>query len=147
MASLSQFSSRMARIAVNIPEQADKAVRKAALACDQAIVMATPVDTGRARSNWIASLNTASGDEVDPYAPGQEGSTAGANTQAALEQAQAVVAGYDGDRHSSVHITNNLPYIGPLNDGHSAQAPAGFVSTGVQAGVAAVKTVRILDGN
>lgn len=147
MAGLSQFSSRMARIAARVPEQADKAVRKAALACDQAIVMATPVDTGRARSNWIASLDVAAGDEIEAYSPGEEGSTSGPNAQAALDQAQGVIAGYDGDRNASIHITNNLPYIGPLNDGHSAQAPAGFVSTGVQAGVAAAKTVRILDDN
>lgn len=147
MASLSQFSSRMARIAANVPEQADRAVRAAALACDQAAVTGTPVDTGRARSNWIASLNTGSSDEVEPYAPGTGGSTAGANAQAALDQAQGVVAGYDGDRHTSIHITNNLPYIERLNDGWSAQAPAGFVQTAVQAGVAAAKTVRILDGD
>lgn len=141
MASLSQFSSRMARIASNVAEHADQAVRKAALACDQAVVTSTPVDTGRARANWIPALDVASSDVLDaPESPGVA-------AQQAIDAAQSVAAGYDGDRHASIHITNNLPYIERLNDGWSAQAPAGFVQTGVQAGVAAVKSVRVLNGD
>jgi hypothetical protein len=32
-----------------------------------------------------------------------------------------------------MHITNNLPYIVRLNQGYSAQAPAGYVEQGVLA--------------
>ncbi len=144
MASLSQFSTRIGQIAATIPEEADKTVRRAALAADQAVVMATPVDTGRARSNWIAGLDAPAGEARTAYAPGKEGSTSGPNTQAALDQASEAIAGYDGEVNSEVHLTNNLPYIGVLNDGSSAQAPAGFVQSAVQAGTAVVKAARFL---
>lgn len=145
MASLGDFTKRMGRLGTRIEENADKLVRKTVLAVDQAVVLATPVDKGRARSNWVAELDTAFSGEVEPYVPGEGGSTGGANSQAAMDQAARVAASYDGDRHSEVHITNNLPYIEALNDGHSAQAPADFVGEAVQAGVSAVQGARLLE--
>jgi hypothetical protein len=128
----------MAKLGAQVAENADKVVRKVALAADQIVVLATPVDTGRARANWIASLDAASSDVKDgPSSPG-----AGANE--ALQQARSSVKHYDGDRNASVHITNNLPYISKLNDGSSAQAPANFVRTAVQAAIAVVKGARIV---
>jgi hypothetical protein len=122
----------MASLGLQVAEGADVVVRKVALAADQVIVMATPVDEGRARSNWIAALDAAAVGTVEPYAEG----AAAAN--GAIEQAARVIADYDGDVHSEIHLTNNLPYIGELNDGSSAQAPAGFVEKGVTAAVKAV---------
>lgn len=145
MASLSDFAKRMTRLGSTIEDNADQVVRKAVLAVDQAVVLATPVDKGRARSNWVAELDTAFSGEVEPYVPGEGGSTGGANAQAAMNQAAATAAKYDGDRHSEVHITNNLPYIQALNDGHSAQAPADFVGEAIQAGAAAVRGARLLE--
>lgn len=136
MATPEQFQKNMGSLATRVTRNADKLVRKVALAADQTVVMATPVDTGRARANWIAALNAASGDTVEA------GDRSGAG---ALEQARGVVAGYDGDRDASIHITNNLPYIQPLNEGTSAQAPAGFVRRAIRAAVSAVGGARLLD--
>lgn len=145
MASLSDFVKRMGRLGAVVEENADKTVRKAVIAVDRTVVMATPVDKGRARSNWVAELDTAFSGEVEPYAPGEGGSTGGANSEAAMAQAARVAASYDGDQNSEVHITNNLPYIQALNDGHSAQAPADFVREAVQAGVSVVNGARLLE--
>lgn len=141
MATLEQFSKRIMEIGAQVAERADVAVRATALAVDQTVVMATPVDTGRARSNWIVSIGAPSRTTVDPYAPGVGGSTAGANAAAALAQGQAAIAQYNGLRDSAIAISNNLPYIGRLNDGYSAQAPAGFVEKAVQSGVREVRKV------
>lgn len=145
MGSFDDFSRRMGQIASDIPERADKVVRKTVLAVDQALVLSTPVDKGRARSNWIAALDQATDDTVDAYVEGDGGSTAGANATAAMAQAAGVAADYDGDLHNEVHVTNNLPYIEVLNDGSSAQAPADFVGEAVRAGVDAVKGSRLLE--
>lgn len=81
------------------------------------IVRATPVDTGRARGNWNVSI-------------GREDPTTNDERRAAeaLEEGNRVInevkLGTRGDR---VFITNGLPYIGPLNDGHSKQAPKGYL--------------------
>ena len=51
--------------------------------------------------------------------------------QNAIAEATALVSGVKaGD---TVYISNNLEYIQALNEGHSQQAPAGFVEKAVQA--------------
>lgn len=137
MATLRIFAQRMRRHGAQVERNAGALVRRAALAVDATVVLATPVDTGRARSNWQANLSGPAQGTQDPYAPGVGGNTAGANTQAALDQARATIASHRPGQ--AIHITNNLDYIGKLNDGHSAQAPAGFVQTAVLRGLAAVQ--------
>lgn len=134
----------MGQLGAQVARNADRTVRMTALAVDQAVVLATPVDKGRARSNWLAELDAPARTTVEAYAPGEAGSTASANTAAAIAQAQATIALYDGDRNRAIAISNNLPYIMPLNSGSSRQAPAGFIEKAVQAGVSQVKGARLL---
>ena len=141
---LDGFSRRMTLIASDLGENADKLVRKVALAADQAVVLSTPVDTGRARSNWIAQIGSAPDQVVEAYAPGEGGSSGAQNATGAMSQAAAVISGYTSGQE--IHIANNLPYIQKLNTGSSAQAPAGFVEKAVQDAVIAVQAGRLLDG-
>jgi HK97 gp10 family phage protein len=136
MATPNEFSRRMGTLATGVSENADKLVKKVAMAIDQAVVMATPVDTGRARANWIASLDVASSTVT------QNTDKGGAQ---AIAAARATINGYDGDTNAEVHITNNLEYIGFLNDGSSAQAPSGFVRTAIKAGAGAVRGAKLLE--
>lgn len=131
MAEFGDFSARMRVRAKAVSENSDRLVRKVALSVDQALVSGTPVDTGRARSNWIVQLDAASDQTIEAYAPGSGASTVSDNTQAALAQGSREIAGYSGDHHSEIHITNNLPYIEQLNDGWSHQAPANFVQEAI----------------
>lgn len=148
---LNSLNARMRALAQNIEHNIPVLVRKAGLAIDTTVVLATPVDKGRARSNWQVSLDAPIAGTIDPYAPGDKGSTAGPNARGALEQGKAVIAAYRLGK--VINIVNNLAYIGRLNDGWSAQAPAGFVQIAVQRGLAAVKgvkgivTTRLRDGN
>ncbi len=137
---LHQFNARMKALGKTVADNSDRLVRKCALAIDGAVILATPVDTGRARANWQVSLNEPISATRDPYAPGQAGSTGGPNAQAAIAQGQTVIQQYTFERaQAGLFITNNLPYIGRLNNGHSAQAPAGFVEKGIMVGVRAVR--------
>lgn len=140
-----QFSKRIQRIATNVGENATKLVRKVALSVDTTVVMATPVDTGRARSNWQVNIGGPAKGTIEAYSPGAEGSTGGANARIALALGAATIASYKAGE--TIHLTNNLPYIGALNDGHSAQAPAGFVETAVLDGISQVKGARLLPDN
>lgn len=144
MSDLRGFSKRMKSIGRGVTQNADRLLRTVALVADQAVVMATPVDTGRAKSNWIAGLGSAPTDDIAPYSEGEGGSTAAANEQAAMEQAQGVIASYNGDRDSGVFLANNVSYIEQLNDGHSAQAPQNFVETALAQAIAAVPSGDIL---
>lgn len=139
---LRSFGRRMRVVAQDVVDGTSVIVRKCALAVDAAVVLGTPVDTGRARSNWQVELDQPAQGTIDAYAPGKEGSTKGPNAQAAIAQGQQVVAAYKPGQ--VIHITNNLAYIGRLNEGHSAQAPAGFVEAAVLAGVAQIRGARIL---
>lgn len=137
MADLRRFAGRIRVVGKRVEDNANALTRKVGLAVDAAVVMATPVDTGRARSNWQVALDAAPEGTREAYSEGSEGSTAGPNAQAAIDQGKQVIAGYRSGQ--TIHITNNLPYIGRLNDGHSAQAPSGFVEKAVLVGVAAVQ--------
>lgn len=142
---LRQFSIRIRKLGSNVETNAVKLVRKVALSVDSTVVMGTPVDTGRARSNWQVEIGKPARGTVEAYAPGKEGSTGGQNAQIALALGAGVIATYKGGE--SIHLTNNLPYIAALNRGHSAQAPSGFVETAVLDGVAQVKGAKLLPDN
>lgn len=146
MASLSDFARRIRIRGRQVQDGTDRIVRKIALIADRELVLETPVDTGRARSNWRVSLGAPITDEQEPYSPGEKlGQGETANAAAAIAQGQDAI----GRRRSGqdIYISNNVKYIGALNDGTSAQAPAGFVETAVKRAVAAVRGERVFDGN
>lgn len=89
-------------------------MKKDALLIDRGVVLATPVDTGRARANWIVSL----GDPVTTTTEEQGESVS-------FAQGQAEILKQKGFQR--IIIQNNLPYIKKLNDGHSKQAPKKFI--------------------
>lgn len=95
----------------------EKKVRQTALIVDAELVARTPVDTGRARSNWLPSLNVP---EVSIVEPGGKKDISGTLTQFSITD--------------TILISNNLPYIRRLNDGYSKQAPAGFVEDAITVG-------------
>lgn len=142
MATFKQFSKRIRIIGDGIPEKVNKLVKRVALVVDQALVTSTPVDTGAARSNWVVRINEPNQGTIDPYVSGSGGSSGNANAAAALEQGKRVILPRKNEQE--IHITNNLPYIKRLNNGHSAQAPAGFVQMAVTVGVKTARQGRIL---
>jgi hypothetical protein len=133
---LREFGTRMRVIARGVRDETQKIVRKAALVCDQVAVMATPVDTGRARANWIASIIAPADGIKDPDKSGG----------AALEQGAAVIGSYNID-FGSIYLTNNVPYIVPLENGHSRQAPQGMAKQAVAAGAEVVRGSKLLGGS
>lgn len=86
------------------------------------IVMKTPVDTGRARANWTAGIGTiptGTTEDVD-----KRGGDTVAKANEILKTAEPT--------GPVVYLANNLPYIGPLERGHSQkQAPAGMVRVSI----------------
>lgn len=138
------FGRRAEVIADGIEDNANKLKRKVALAVDAAVVLATPVDTGRARSNWIVELNAPSSQTIEPLAGVRHGhaGSGGAVARASIEAAKGEIEkAQPGDM---IHITNNLHYISALNDGTSAQAPANFVEEAVLAGVERIKGATLI---
>lgn len=129
---LANFARRMALLGRKTQENIDKLVRKVVLTAHQSVVLATPVDTGRARGNWQVAV----GDPPTATTP----LLSPTGIEAIIAGARALAAYKDGD---DVHIINNLPYIGRLNAGSSAQAPAGFIEAAIAAGVTAAANAKI----
>lgn len=84
----------------------------------------TPVATGRARSSW----NIATG-SPDPSWPDEGYGESGVTVYFDPPSLPASLKDVDGTK--VVWITSNLPYIEPLEHGHSKQAPTGMVMISV----------------
>jgi len=88
----------------------------------------TPVDTGWARANWIASIGT----PVTTTAGTRADAEAGKIDKSAAEQGLVNILAYTSPKIGNVYISNNVPYIELLNAGTSKQAPPMFVEMAIQ---------------
>ena len=129
------------RLGRNIANATTELAKEAALSADRRAILATPVDTGLARSNWIATLQRPSNRIIPPYAPGnKKGIGERSNARGAQNQAQGVIKSFTASRRpASIFITNNVFYIGFLDRGGPTISPHLMAS---QARMAGVNTVR-----
>ena len=130
--SLSGLNKIMAVFGNRIVRNSSKLTRETALQIDAILVGppqqgGTPVDTGRARSNWLTSLGKPRTGTVE---------VGGApNPRSTIAQRKP---------GQVIFITNNLPYIQRLNEGSSSQAPANFVEMAVMEGERVIRKGRLL---
>lgn len=143
MGDLPTFIRRIRFYASKAGEIGDAATKAASKEVLFHLVRDTPVDTGRAISNWQVSIGEAPSEEIEPYVPGDFGSTATPNRAAALNAGLRQIKGYKSGEGKAIHIVNNAKHIGSLNQGHSKQAPRNFVQAAVLAGRQAVHNMRV----
>lgn len=139
MSNLGQFRMDLRNFSVKVEKDAVATVKRLALTVDKHLVMNTPVDTGRLRSNWIPTLEAPSTEQKVPYAPGsnpgkKRKTNRGAATQGALTAMVTVMATWELGKQ--IWIVNNTEYLKYLNDGTTPtrQASPGFVERAIQAG-------------
>lgn len=95
----------------------EQALVKTGLQMHDDIVAMTPRDTGWAQASWRFTV-----DNIDPSVPPKGDYPPSAAKKGRMREAvKASMA-------STINISNNLPYILPLEHGHSQQAPNGMVS-------------------
>lgn len=124
MADARGFAVQLDRELDVVISQWDQVIRKIGLEALSRIVLKTPVDTGRARGNWLVQIGGA-GIEVT-----SEIDSSGAVTIAKGSNVIGTFKLKDGDQIISLY--NNLPYINRLENGWSKiQAPAGMVAVTV----------------
>lgn len=132
MSTLSQFAQWITGVGNNVDPTTTAIVKDMVKTMAPVLIKATPVDTGRARSNWQGSVNSIPTGILyypAPLAP----SSASDGTAEGIQSIENAAAAYTGRGY--IAIANNVPYIGMLNDGSSSQAPAGFVEQAVLAGI------------
>ena len=98
---------------------------KLAISIDTELVKQTPVDTGAAKRNWLAS----SGSSIDTVLPAGGG----------VSSAQVRSITKSTPAYSALYLQNNLPYINRLNEGWSQQAPTRYIDAIIEQEVARVK--------
>jgi hypothetical protein len=157
--SLKSFAQQIRYLANNLPQQGNEIRKQVARTVDFDLLQTTPVDSGQAVSNWQVTLNTPAEGVRPAFAPSPEGymkqtsgvrawahrvdpeATRQANIAPAMEVANQTIDAAQPD--DVVHITNNLPYIQALDEGHSSQAE-NFVDRAILLASDVVKRANIL---
>lgn len=103
---VSQFDLISAKVKV----RQDEINRRALIAVSRFVILKTPVDTGIARTGWQFGVGNKPGGEAD-----------GDPINALIAAVQPMKVGELG------YFINVVPYIIPLEYGHSKQAPAGML--------------------
>lgn len=112
-ASVATLRARMAAVGASL----DAYVGDLGVEVRWRVARRTPVATGRARGNWRLGLDQPDWHtDVDFFDP--DGTTGDAEAREIARNAKAGM---------TLWITNGLPYIVPLDRGHSQKAPAGFI--------------------
>lgn len=119
-----EFSTRFTIIKKLVGVNTEKIVRKAAITGGSVAVLATPVRFGRARGNWIASLNSPAR-VTGKRSPDPSGARAISEGTRKIETWRT--------RDGSIFWINGVPYILRLENGSSSQAPSGMVALALQA--------------
>ena len=118
---MGQFALQLAEFAKKAGGNADLVVKKVAIDLLARVVMRSPVDTGRFRSNWAVTIGAPSTGTKETTDPSGTGTVA---------DGERVLASFQVG--PSIFITNNLPYGPRLEyEGYSKQAPAGMVRVSV----------------
>jgi hypothetical protein len=100
-----------------MPGQHKKFVQTIALKVLQGVIEKTPVDTGLCRGNWQVTGSVPAAGTIENT------DKSGGST---IAQGQRVITTVNPMKEV-IWVSNNLPYTGALEDGHSKQAPAGMV--------------------
>ena len=122
-------TKRIIRLLDNATE---KAARKLVIDIHGELVEDTPVDTGWAMNNWMPSVNIPINKTV--------GDSENNDPAAMLGGIANILSWHFED--GPAWLANNVPYIKKLNEGHSGQAPAGFVDLVIQRKVNKAKRKR-----
>ena len=107
----------------------DEAVRALTTEIQAELQQSTPVKTGWAASNWLATLSKPATTSV--------GSKESVNKTSAPGRVARVTAAFDAKKHRRVYLTNHVPYVMSLNDGTTKthKAPIGFIQMSITRGV------------
>ena len=122
---LSDLHAKLPTIATDHEGFVELVKGKIALDAVSNIILATPVDQGRARGNWQIGIKG--------NAPTNETATNDKSGSATIAAAQTEIGKAKG--FDNISIVNNVPYIGVLNGGSSKQAPEMFVEKGIDAAI------------
>ena len=108
-------------------KRVDFVMRKVAIDGLAGVLRRSPVDSGRFRGSWRYSVNKVDSSVEPRAASGTKGPRGVGTPPSGSELAQALAANKAVTRHSTIHVSNSLPYSVVLERGGSKQAPNGIL--------------------
>lgn len=151
MATFGQLAQSMNNMAVRVEKGGPAMQRLVALEILRLVISGTPVGNkeiwmepgkarvgyvgGRARANWFVGIGQAVAHTTEAV-----DASGGSTLQSGKSQIEGSAPGVE------IHLSNNLPYIVPLNRGHSHQAPEGWIERAIAAGLGILANKHITDG-
>lgn len=115
---MSDFTIDITRFVKQAELDVSQAIRKTVQDVSKAVILNTPVDTGRARGNWVVGVGDINSEQTGKL--DKQGTQTVGNVANDIAKIDWAVA-------DKVYITNTLPYILRLEYGSSKQAPNGMV--------------------
>ena len=112
------WESDWKKIESKINHVLNSGIRATIFEISAAIIKDTPVDTGRARGNWQASIGSGEAGTIDRF--GQSEAIADVSNAASIAVGKVYF------------LTNNVEYIERLEFGWSKQSPSGMVRKNLQ---------------
>lgn len=142
--SLKELSASVRMLATDLPDRANALKQDVARRINFDLLQTTPVDTGQAVSNWQVQNGEAATEPRPAFVAGgaEPEATRQANIEPAMQLANETVSA--AQRGQPIHITNVLPYIQALDEGHSSQA-VNFVSRAIILGTDVVSRAKFSD--
>lgn len=113
-------------VSAELEKEVAEETAKTAVRIFRNLVIATPVDEGRARGNWQMSSSGFKEGEVDNV-----DKSGGSTINEGTKQANRAT----NDKYPTLYISNNVKYIERLNQGWSQQAPKKFVEKAIKQGL------------
>lgn len=141
------FARNLRQLGNELPVRVNALKVLVAATANNDLVRSTPVDTGTTMANWIVNADEAATEIRPAFVPSPKGFvskkggahiwthrvdpdiTRNANLSPALEAAQATLDSIQPEQ--TIHITNNVPHIGYLNDGTTSHPPIEFVERAI----------------
>lgn len=147
MATPDQFAREMSRLALSIEPRVASVMRRVAGQLLEDLVRGTPVDTGRARSNWQVSVGTAPRGVRRPYSPGERlGISETSNANAAIAAGRLAIQRFtDKTLDAPLVIGNTVFYVDSLRNGSSGQQPVDWVSIALARARTSLRLTNILE--
>lgn len=129
MKTLLDLAKMLERKAKDIDKDASDHAVKVAKAIVNQLAYQTPVDTSKALSNWIVTLDSPSLDQIEPHFPGEKGSTQSLSAGVTVGRSENVLARKKPGQ--KIFIRNNQPYVPQLDWSHPQ---SGFVERAMLVG-------------
>ena len=143
MANVRQFNISLEHFGKSLPKKVGQLQRRAALTIMRDLIVGSPVDTGRFKSSWMVGIGVADR-SVMPTRRGSERESGASKREERkrlnANSRDASATSFDRlklltpetvNGKEPIIISNNLPYATALADGHSQQAPSGWIEAAV----------------